>query len=74
MLFRSLRRAIDDPELLEHDVLGVMDAPFPAVSVADDVRDAVALLSGERQALLVTDDSRPVGVVTRTDLLEALAR
>ena len=69
-----LRRAIDDPELLEHDVLGVMDAPFPAVSVADDVRDAVALLSGERQALLVTDDSRPVGVVTRTDLLEALAR
>ncbi len=69
-----LRRAIDDPELLEHDVLGVMDAPFPAVSVADDIRDAVALLSGERQALLVTDDSRPVGVVTRTDLLEALAR
>ena len=55
-------------------MLGVMDAPFPAVSVADDVRDAVALLSGERQALLVTDDSRPVGVVTRTDLLEALAR
>ena len=40
----------------------------------DDVRDAVELLAGERQALLVTDDGRPVGIVTRADLLEALAR
>ena len=51
-----------------------MEAPFPAVSVNDDVREAVALLAGERQALLVTDDGRPVGIVTRTDLLETLAR
>ena len=38
------------------------------------MRDAVELLAGERQALLVTDDGRAVGIVTRADLLEALAR
>jgi cystathionine beta-synthase len=32
------------------------------------------LLAGERQALLVVDDGRPAGIVTRADLLEALAR
>ena len=30
------------------------------------------VLIGEQQALLVTRDGRPEGVVTRTDLLEAL--
>jgi cystathionine beta-synthase len=37
------------------------------------VRDAVDLLVGDQQALLVTDGGTPVGIVTRTDLLEALA-
>jgi cystathionine beta-synthase len=69
-----LRHAVDDPALLASEVVDVMEAPFPAVSIHDDVREAVELLAGERQALLVTDDGRPVGLVTRTDLLEALAR
>ena len=51
-----------------------MEAPFPAVSVDAEVREATALLSGDRQALMVTEHGRPVGIVTRTDLLEALAR
>jgi cystathionine beta-synthase len=51
-----------------------MEPPFPAVSDSDGVRDAVELLVGDRQALLVTEDGRPAGIVTRADLLEALAR
>ena len=51
-----------------------MEAPFPAVSADDPVRDAVELLAGDRQALIVTDHGRPVGIVTRADLLESLAR
>ncbi len=68
-----LRRAVDDPALLDAQIVDVMEAPFPAVAVGDEVREAVELLSGERQALLVMQDGRPVGLVTRTDLLEALA-
>jgi cystathionine beta-synthase len=69
-----LRRAVDDPALLQSEIVNVMEAPFPAVSVDDEVREATELLSGERQALMVTEHGRPVGIVTRTDLLEALAR
>jgi cystathionine beta-synthase len=38
------------------------------------VREAVELLTGDRQALTVTHEGRPVGIVTRADLLEALVR
>ena len=63
-----------DPPLLGAEVVDVMEPPFPAVAADDAVSEAVALLAGERQALLVTVDGRPAGIVTRADLLEALAR
>ena len=68
-----LKRAAEDPSLLEAEIIEVMEPPFPAVSAEDPVREAVALLVGEQQALLVTQDGRAEGLVTRTDLLEALA-
>jgi cystathionine beta-synthase len=55
------------------EIVDVMEAPFPAVSTGDPVREAVELLSGDRQALTVTENGRPVGIVTRADLLESLA-
>ena len=51
-----------------------MEAPFPAVAADDAVTEAVELLAGDRQALLVTVDGQAAGIVTRADLLEALAR
>ena len=38
-----------------------MEPPFPAVSADDPVREAVELLVGDQQALLVTDDGRAGG-------------
>jgi cystathionine beta-synthase len=69
-----LKHAISDAAILEADLVDVMEAPFPSVSVEDSVRDAVELLAGDRQALTVTEHGRPVGIVTRSDLLESLAR
>jgi len=69
-----LKHAVEDPALLGAEVVHVMEPPFPAVSAEDAATEAVALLAGERQALLVTLDGRPAGIVTRADLLEALAR
>jgi cystathionine beta-synthase len=69
-----LKHAISDAAILEADLVDVMESPFPSVSVEDSVRDAVELLAGERQALTVTEHGRPVGIVTRSDLLESLAR
>jgi cystathionine beta-synthase len=68
-----LRHAAEDPALLDAQIVDVMEPPFAAVSSQDPVREAVELLVGDQQALLVTDHGRATGLVTRTDLLEALA-
>jgi cystathionine beta-synthase len=67
-----LRRALDHPQLMETPIVDVMEPPFPNVSTTDPVVEAVELLSGDRQALTVSENGRPVGIVTRTDLLESL--
>jgi cystathionine beta-synthase len=67
-----LRHAAADPSLLDVQIEQVMEPPFPSVSVDDPARAAIELLVGDQQALLVTRDGEPEGVVTRTDLLEAL--
>jgi cystathionine beta-synthase len=68
-----LKRTAADPSLLDAEIVEVMEPPFPAVSTEDPVREAVELLVGDQQALLVIDRGRPAGIVTRADLLEALA-
>ena len=68
-----LRHAAEDASLLGAEIVDVMEAPFPAVAASDPVREAVELLVGDQQALLVTVDGRAAGLVTRADLLEALA-
>ncbi|HZU60785.1 MAG TPA: cystathionine beta-synthase [Solirubrobacteraceae bacterium] len=68
-----LKRAAEDSSRLEAEIIEVMEPPFPAVSTEDPVREAVELLVGDQQALLVTEHGRPAGIVTRADLLEAMA-
>jgi cystathionine beta-synthase len=68
-----LKHAAEDPTRLDAEIFEVMEPPFAAVSSEDPVREAVELLVGDRQALLVTHEGRATGLVTRADLLEALA-
>lgn len=49
-----------------------MSAPLPAVGAGTDVNEAMELLEAA-DALLVQEDGRPVGVLTRGDLLAHLA-
>jgi len=69
-----LRHAVEDASLLDAEVIEVMEPPFHAVPAEDSVREAVELLSGQTEALLVTSEGRPVGIVTRADLVESLAK
>jgi cystathionine beta-synthase len=69
-----LRRAVEDPSVLDSHVVEVMEAPFPMVAAGDAVAEAVELLAGDRQALMMTVEGQAAGIVTRADLLEALAR
>ena len=43
-----LKHAAEDPALLDAEIVDVMEAPFPAVSSEDPVREAVELLVGEQ--------------------------
>ncbi len=49
-----------------------MSPPLPTIGSTEDARDAVALLASA-DAVLVQEDGKPVGVLTRQDLLAFLA-
>jgi cystathionine beta-synthase len=49
-----------------------MSAPLPTIGSNEPASDAVKALE-EADALLVQEDGRPVGVVTRQDLLQFIA-
>ena len=49
-----------------------MSPPLPTIGSTEDARDAVALLE-TADAVLVQEDGKPVGVLTRQDLLAFLA-
>ncbi len=65
-LFTGVARLTDS--VSEH-----MSPPLPTIGSTEAARDAVAALEGA-DALLVHEDGKPVGVVTRHDLLAYLAR
>ncbi len=50
-----------------------MDAPFPTIGATEPVAEAAELLEAA-DALLVQEDGKPIGVLTRQDLLAYLAR
>ncbi len=68
-----LDRAFRDPTTVERTVGEVMDAPLPLVDVDASLDDAFALLSDGASAVIATRRDRPMGVVTKLDVLEHLA-
>jgi cystathionine beta-synthase len=68
-----LERAYRDPTVVERTVGEVMDRPLPFIDQAASVEEAFELLTGDVQALVVTGAGKPLGIVTKLDLLEYLA-
>jgi cystathionine beta-synthase len=68
-----LDRVYRDPSLVESSVGAAMDPPFPTIPQNADMDEAFDLLLGGASALVVTDRDRPVGMVTKLDLLEFVA-
>jgi len=68
-----LDRVYRDPSLVDSSVGAAMDPPFPTIARGADIDEAFDLLLGGATALVVTDRERPVGMVTKLDLLEFVA-
>jgi cystathionine beta-synthase len=69
-----LERAYRNPEIVERTVGEVMDRPLPTVSGSASVDEAFELLAAGAPALVAVAEEQPLGVITKLDLLEYLAR
>ena len=68
-----LERVFTNPDVLHSDVASAMQPPLPAVEAGTSVDDVFSALTGGTNAIVVAVDAKPVGVLTRSDLLEFLA-
>ncbi len=68
-----LARVFREPDMVESRVSDVMDPPLETVDVLQDVEALIGPLLGEDTALIATHGQSPVGVITRSDLLEYIA-
>jgi cystathionine beta-synthase len=69
LLDRVLRHA----DALHETVAAAMQPPLTTVEASASVDEIVAALTAGTNAVVVTSEGRPVGMITRSDLLEYLA-
>ena len=68
-----LDRVFKNPDALHEDVAAAMQPPLAAVDSDQTLDDVFATLTGRTNAVVVASGGRPVGVLTRSDLLDYLA-
>jgi cystathionine beta-synthase len=68
-----LERVFGNPDAVHEDVAAAMQPPLAAVEVSASLDDVFSTLSGGANAVVVAHDGKPIGVLTRSDLLEFLA-
>ena len=68
-----LERVFVNPDVLHEDVASAMQPPLAAVEASASIDEVFGSLKGGTNAVVVARDGKPVGVLTRSDLLEFLA-
>jgi cystathionine beta-synthase len=68
-----LDRVFKNPDALNENVAAAMQPPLAAIDLTQPLNEVFAALTGRTNAVVVAENGRPVGVLTRTDLLEYLA-
>jgi cystathionine beta-synthase len=68
-----LDRVFKNPDALHEDVAAAMQPPLATIDAGDSLDEAFATLRGRTNAVVVAQGGKPVGVLTRSDLLEFLA-
>ncbi len=68
-----LDRVFKNADALHEDVASAMQGPLATVEASATVDEIVTALTGGANAVVVAEGGRPVGVVTRSDLLDYLA-
>ena len=68
-----LEVVLKEPDAFEKQVIEVMQPPMPMVDVEEDVDSLVMNLGQSSAAVVVMVDGKPMGVITRSDLLAFLS-
>jgi cystathionine beta-synthase len=68
-----LDRVFKNADALHEDVAGAMQGPLATVEADASVDEIVTALTGGTNAVVVADAGMPIGMVTRSDLLDYLA-
>ena len=68
-----LDRGFKNPDALHEDVANAMQPPLATIDAGDSLDEVFPTLTGRTNAVVVARQGRPVGVITRSDLLEFLA-
>src|SRR5881409_2447144 len=68
-----LDRVFKNPDALHEDVAAAMQPPLAAVEATQTLDEVFSTLSGRTNAVVVAQSGTPIGVLTRSDLLEFLA-
>jgi cystathionine beta-synthase len=68
-----LDRVFKNPDALHEDVAAAMQPPLAAVDAGQSLDEVFSTLTGRTNAVVVAERGKPVGVLTRSDLLEYLA-
>ena len=68
-----LDAALEDASVMQRPVIDVMQPPLPVAGVTEPLDDVFSDLAAGNPAVVIVDGQRPVGVLTRADLLTYLA-
>jgi cystathionine beta-synthase len=68
-----LDRVFKNSDALHEDVASAMQPPLAAVESSQTLDEVFSTLTGRTNAVVVAREGKPVGVLTRSDLLEYLA-
>src|SRR5438067_31612 len=68
-----LDRVFKNPDALHEDVAAAMQPPLAAVESDVTLDEVFATLTGRTNALVIASRGKPIGVLTRSDLLDYLA-
>lgn len=66
---------LERPTLMDSPVSSVMDAPFPVVNIDSLVDDFLKLMTSKKtSAVLIEDQQKIIGILTRYDVIEFLGK